>query len=69
VKLRVGTLALIGFLLLVVVAFATPAYRLFGSDVEPYVLGVPFFFAWTVAWLLSAFLALVAYHLTRSRPE
>ena len=41
---------------------AWPGYALVGARIEPFVLGLPFSFAWMVMWVVLTFLALVAYH-------
>ncbi len=43
-------------------ALTWPGYDWLGNRIEPYILGVPFSFAWVIGWILLTFLALVAYH-------
>jgi TRAP-type C4-dicarboxylate transport system permease small subunit len=45
-------------------ALIWPGYDWLGNRIEPYVLGVPFSFAWVVGWVLLSFAALVIYHAT-----
>jgi hypothetical protein len=49
---------------MVVCAFALvwPGYAWFGNGVTPYVLGLPWSFAWNVGWVLATFGVLVGYH-------
>ena len=44
-------------------ALIWPGPQLFTQQVEPFVMGLPFAFAWNVAWLVLMFFALLAYHL------
>lgn len=48
-------------------AMIWPGYAWFGGRIEPYVLGLPFSFAWMIGWLLASFLGMVVYHSLRSR--
>ena len=43
-------------------AMTWPVYAKFGNSIEPYVLGIPFSFAWVVGWVLATFVVLVIYH-------
>lgn len=43
-------------------ALVWPGYALVGDRIEPFVLGLPFAFAWTVGWVLASFLGLLVYH-------
>ena len=45
-------------------AMTWPGYAWFGNSIEPYVLGLPFSFAWVVGWVLASFVALVVYYNT-----
>ena len=47
-------------------ALIWPVYPL-ASRITPYVLGLPFSFAWTVIWLLVMFVGMIA--LYRSEPD
>ena len=44
-----------------------PVYAEFGTRIEPFVLGVPFSFAWVIGWALVTFAVLCAYHLADER--
>jgi hypothetical protein len=44
-------------------AIVWPVYPLAGS-IQPYVLGLPFSFAWVVGWLIVVFVALVLLYCT-----
>ncbi|MEM7305264.1 MAG: DUF3311 domain-containing protein [Planctomycetota bacterium] len=44
-----------------------PGFAWFAAREEPFVLGLPFAFAWSVGWVIATFLALCAYHVARSR--
>ncbi len=44
-----------------------PGYAWLGSGVEPFVLGLPFGFAWNVGWSVATFAALVLYEAARRR--
>lgn len=48
-------------------ALTWPGYEWLGNRIEPFVLGLPFAFAWNVGWILMTFLVLVVYHLARGR--
>ncbi len=49
---------------------AGPGYAWWGSSVEPFVLGLPFSFAWHIGWVLATCLALALYHrAVRSRGD
>lgn len=57
---------LLVFLAVVVVAgiaLVWPVYPL-ASSIRPYVLGLPFSFAWVVGWLVVVFVALVLFYRT-----
>ncbi|TDJ79746.1 MAG: hypothetical protein E2O39_00385 [Planctomycetota bacterium] len=43
-------------------ALVWPGYALAGDRIEPFVLGLPFAFAWTIGWVLAAFLGLLVFH-------
>lgn len=69
---EVGTLSLrqILFGLYVIVCMAGltwPGYALYGNRPEPFVLGLPFVFAWSVGWVALTFVVLVVYHVTDRR--
>jgi amino acid transporter len=44
-----------------------PGLALFAGRERPFVLGLPFSLAWSVAWILATFVALALYHVARSR--
>ena len=50
------------YLGLCLLALTWPGAAWAGTRIEPFVLGLPFSFAWYTAWSLSTFLALVWYH-------
>ena len=54
-------LVLLSVVLLAGGALVWPVYPAFGH-VRPYVLGLPFSFAWVVGWLLIVFVALVLFY-------
>ena len=54
-------LALLTVVVLAGGALVWPVYPAFGH-VQPYVLGLPFSFAWVVGWLLAVFVALVLFY-------
>jgi polyferredoxin len=55
---RARTLAFVSVVLVAGLALLWPVYPLVPS-IEPYVLGLPFSFAWVVGWLVVVFGALV----------
>jgi len=55
---RTRLLAFVGVVIMAGLALLWPVYPLIPS-IEPYVLGLPFSFAWVVGWLLVVFGALV----------
>jgi membrane protein implicated in regulation of membrane protease activity len=57
----------LAFALVCLSAVTWPGFALFGNRIAPFVLGIPFSFAWNVAWLLISFLGLLVYHVTRGR--
>ena len=57
------------YLILCLLALIWPGYALVGNRIEPYVLGVPFSFAWVILWILLTFGALVLYHAATHREE
>lgn len=56
------------YLAVCAVALVWPGYALLADRIEPYVLGLPIAFAWTVGWMLASFLGLCVYHLF-TRPK
>jgi len=64
---RIGNILFGVYVVLCVVALTWPAYDALGNRIEPFVLGVPFVFAWNVVWVLLTFVALFLYDLTRGR--
>ena len=49
-------------------AVTWPGYALIGNRVEPFILGLPFVFFWTILWVVLTFFALVLYHVTGEDP-
>jgi hypothetical protein len=43
-------------------ALVWPGYTFAGGRIEPYVLGLPFSFAWVIGWLVLSFFVVVLYH-------
>ena len=54
---------LLAFVALAALAMIWPGPALIADRVRPFVLGLPFAFAWNVFWLLAVFVALALYHL------
>lgn len=54
-------LTLLSVVLVAGIALIWPVYPL-ASSIRPYVLGLPFSFAWVVGWLVVVFVALVLYY-------
>ncbi len=48
-------------------ALTWPGYAWFGNRIEPFVLGLPFSFAWIIGWVLLTLVVLSVYHLTGER--
>lgn len=48
-------------------AVTWPGFAWLGARIEPRVLGLPFCLAWTIAWVLATFVAMVLFHLAVSR--
>ena len=48
-------------------ALTWPGYAWFGNRIEPFVLGVPFSFAWVIGWVLLTFVVLILFYRTVSR--
>lgn len=61
-KRRDGLLA--AYFVVCAAALVWPGYEAFGNSITPYVLGLPFSFAWNIGWILLTFGVLVSYHLT-----
>ena len=55
------------YLAVALLAVTWPGFAWLGARIEPRVLGLPFCFAWTVAWVLATFVAMVLFHLAVSR--
>jgi hypothetical protein len=55
------------FALVCAAAVTWPGHALFGSRVEPFVLGLPFSLAWNVGWVVLSFAAIATYHYARGR--
>jgi len=43
-------------------ALIGPGYAWWGNKIEPYVLGLPFSFAWVALWAMATFVVLALYH-------
>lgn len=56
-SLFLGTYVAIGVFCLV-----WPGYAWFAGRIEPFVLGLPFSFAWHVGWIVASCLVLGLYH-------
>ena len=52
------------YIVVAVAAFGWPGLAYAGTRLEPTVLGLPPAFAWTIAWVLATFAALVVFHKT-----
>lgn len=61
-------LAVVAVVLLAGLALGWPVYPLV-PPLEPYVLGLPFSFAWVVGWLAVVFGALLVLYRTDERPD
>jgi hypothetical protein len=48
-------------------ALVYPGYAWLGGRVEPYLLGLPFSFAYSIGWVVLSFLVLLAFHLAEER--
>ena len=48
-------------------ALIWPGPQLFTQQVEPFVMGLPFAFAWMVGWVVATCLVLGVYHVLRGR--
>lgn len=46
-----------------------PVYAQVGAHIEPFVLGLPFSFAWVVGWCITTFLVMWAYHIADERAD
>jgi hypothetical protein len=46
---------------LVLLCVAGPGYAWWGSSARPFVLGLPWSFAWILIWLAATFVAVLAY--------
>lgn len=56
-------MALAGYAVVCFLALVWPVYDLLGNRIEPFVLGLPFSFAWVAGWALLTFAVLVGYYL------
>ncbi len=65
--LRLRDLLFLAYVILCALALTWPLYDWLGNRVEPFVLGVPFTFAWNVGWILLSFFALLLYDLSGER--
>lgn len=48
-------------------ALIYPGHAWFGAQIEPYVLGLPFSFAYNIGWVVLTFVVLLAFHLAEER--
>lgn len=48
-------------------ALIWPVYPELGNRIRPFVLGLPFTFAWNIGWVVLTFAVLALYHVTRGR--
>lgn len=48
-------------------ALIYPGYDWLGGRIEPFVLGLPFAFAYAVGWVVLTFFVLLAFHLAEER--
>lgn len=55
------------FLLVSLIAVASPNYAGLGNRIEPFVFGLPCSLFWNGAWVVLSFFALLAYYLTEPR--
>lgn len=60
--IRRGLLA--GYFLLAAFCLVWPGYAWWGNGLEPYVLGLPWSFAWAVGWVVATLVVLGGYHLS-----
>ena len=44
-----------------------PGYEWFGGRIRPFILGLPFSFAWAIGWVILTFLVLLCYYLLAER--
>ena len=56
------------YVVICALAVTWPGYALVGNRVEPFILGLPFVFAWTILWVGLTFVVLVLYHVTGKDP-
>ena len=59
---RLPNLLLAVYLVACAIAVAGPGAKWAGAKIEPYVLGLPFSFAWYGMWSIATFAALLTYH-------
>jgi hypothetical protein len=57
------------FAFVCLLAVGWPGYELFGNQIRPLVLGLPFSIVWNLIWVTLSFVALLVYDLTRPGPE
>ncbi len=55
------------YLAVCLLAVVWPGQAYIGGRIEPFVLGLPFSFAWTIMWVIATFVALVLYHMALQR--
>jgi hypothetical protein len=60
-------LLFIAYALLCAAALTWPGYAWLGNRIEPFVLGLPFSFAWVIAWVIASFFALLIFHRATER--
>ena len=46
-----------------------PVYAQVGTRIWPFVLGLPFSFAWVIGWAVLTFLVMGVYHIVDERAE
>ncbi len=62
-------LGLLAYTVVCGAALVWPGYHWLGNRIEPFVLGIPFSFAWVIAWVLGTFFVMLVYHLAIQRRE
>ncbi len=67
---RVPEILLASYVVLALFCLIGPGYVWWGARVHPFVLGLPFSFAWHIGWVLMSCVALGLYHWSvRSRGQ
>lgn len=62
-RFRISRILLGAYVVLCLAALVWPGYELVGNRVEPYVLGLPFAFAWHIGWVILTCLVIALFHL------